>query len=317
MVAVGGAEAGVDDAPAVGVLGQRQALAELEARPEVLGGGVELVAFEVQLGQADVHVGGAAQRPVRRGEVESGGEGALGGAEAALGDLHVGEAEGAAEDVGEVLGRFELGDGGGVLASAGFEVAVGPLGEPDQGGGGAAAEVVVVGAEAGGPFAVGDGAGEVAAQQREAGAVHGGLRGQPAELDVVVHDHVVLRPIRVEPALRSSSRSSSTPSMSPVTMWAPTSPRLRTGRFAKTSGGRASSQARRVASWRACRRAGMASSTSSAAAVKSSAAMAWRIASGRSPSASNQSLARRCRSATRSGCSSARRARSTSPNRWW
>ena len=72
MVAVDRAEAGVDDPPAVGVLGQGKALAELEARSEVLGGGVELVAFEVDLGEPDVHVGGASQRPVGRGEVEPG-----------------------------------------------------------------------------------------------------------------------------------------------------------------------------------------------------------------------------------------------------
>ena len=73
-------------------------------------------------------------------------------------------AEGAAEDVGEVLGGVELGDGGGVLRGGGFEVAVGPAGEPDEGGGRAAAEVVVGGAEVGSTFAVGDGAGEVAAR---------------------------------------------------------------------------------------------------------------------------------------------------------
>ena len=71
MVAVDRPQAGVDDAPPVGVLRQRQALAELEARPEVLGGGVELVPLDVDLGEADVHVRGAAQRTAPRSEVES------------------------------------------------------------------------------------------------------------------------------------------------------------------------------------------------------------------------------------------------------
>ena len=59
-------------------------------------------------------------------------------------DLHVGEPEGAPEDVGEVLGRRA----NSAMAAAywrggGCEVAVGPVGEPDERGGRAAAQVVV------------------------------------------------------------------------------------------------------------------------------------------------------------------------------
>ena len=61
-------------------------------------------------------------------------------------------------------------------------------------------EVVVGCAEARSSFAVGDRAGEVAAEQRETGAVHRGLGGETAELGVVVHDQVVRRTVGVEPA---------------------------------------------------------------------------------------------------------------------
>ena len=47
VVAVGGSEPGLDDAPAVGVLAQCQVLAQLEAGPEVLGRFFQLVPLEV------------------------------------------------------------------------------------------------------------------------------------------------------------------------------------------------------------------------------------------------------------------------------
>ncbi len=59
--------------------------------------------------------------------------------------------------------------------------------------------MVIGRAEIGGALAVGDRSGEVAVQQRHAGAVHGDLRGESSELGVMVDDQLVLRAIRFEP----------------------------------------------------------------------------------------------------------------------
>lgn len=156
-VAGQGSEAAVDHPPAVRVLRQGQVVAEGQAGPEVLGGLGQFVAFEVQLGQPDVQVGAAPQRTVLRHQLEPGGERALGGTQPPQTDLHVGQALRAAEDVGEVLGGLELGDGLGVALGGGVEVAQGPADQPGERGGGAATEVVVVGAERGRPLGVGRG----------------------------------------------------------------------------------------------------------------------------------------------------------------
>ena len=233
-----------------------------------------------------------------------GGEGALGGAEATLPGLHVGEPEGAAEDVGEVLGalrtrRWRRRSGG-----ARVEVAVGPLRQPDEGGGGAASEVVVGGAEARRPAR----RGRWCRPDRRAGAP--GRRGTWRPARAVGR----ARPGRARPcrpsggpgraSLRSSRGASRRPRVSPLPMWAPTSPMARTGRFANTSVGRASSQAAEGGLLAGLAEGGDGELDELGGAARSAAAKAWRTASGRSPSDSNQSLARRCRSATRSGCSS-------------
>ena len=116
---------------------------------------------------------------------------------------------------------------------------------------------------------------------------------------------------------RSTSRSrSSTPSNSPPDISAPMKPAASTGLTRTTSSGMASSQPRMVASCLLLRSSGIASSTRSAARSASPAASAWRIAWDGSPLCSNHWLARRCRAATRSGCSSSRWVRRTSAKRW-
>src|SRR5690606_4380852 len=103
------------------------------------------------------------------------------------------------EDVGVVLGGVELGDRLGVLAGGRRQVAGGPLRQAHERDGCALAEVVVRGGQGGGAAPVVDGAGEVAAQQRHAGPVHGGLGRETGELGRVAHDQVVLRAIGIEP----------------------------------------------------------------------------------------------------------------------
>ena len=113
------------------------------------------------------------------------------------------------------------------------------------------------------------------------------------------------------------SSSGSTPSASPVAMRAPTRAMVSTGRSREQlvgEGFEPAPQLRLLARPLHRRRSQF---DQLRGALGSSPAMAWTIASAGSPSAAYQSLARRCSSATRSGCSSTSRARSTSPKRWW
>ena len=84
-----------------------------------------------------------------------------------------------------------------------------------------------------------------------------------------------------------------------------------------TSAGSAPTQRASSASRRSRAITGIASSISSAARCRSPAARACSTAWAGSPLACHQSLARRCSSATSSGCCSVRCARRTSANRWW
>ena len=200
----------------------------------------------------------------------------------------------------------------------GVEIGPSPVGEAQQTGGRSAPQMVgsrEVQRRAG----VGHGGGEVAGQQGESGAVHRDRAGQPAEA-----------PRRRPPSARPprprgggssqrsmSSSSASTPAISPLTMSAPTSPMLRTGRVGKTSSGSASSQRRAVASCRVWQHRARPARSGRPPARRRGRPARGRSASAGSPLRSYQSLARRWSSGTSSGCSSSRRARSTSANRWW
>ena len=117
---------------------------------------------------------------------------------------------------------------------------------------------------------------------------------------------------------RSASRSrTSTSSGSPPVSSAPATAKLSIGLTRTTSSGSALSQPCTVASCLVMRMAGIVRSIRSAAWSKSSPASAWPMAMDGSPFCSYHALARRCRSGTWPGCSSSRRACSTSAKRWW
>ena len=103
-------------------------LAELGAGPEVLGRGVEVVALDGEHARAR-----RACRPrpgargARVGVPQRGSNVRCGVAEPALGDLDVGERERAAQDVGEVAAGLEAGDRLGVASLGRVEVAAGPV----------------------------------------------------------------------------------------------------------------------------------------------------------------------------------------------
>ena len=203
--------------------------------------------------------------------------------------------------------RSKLGDGGGVLARRRFEVAVGPVGEPDERGGRAAARggrrrALRLAARS--PWAI------VPARSPRSSArparYMAAWAGQAAELGLVVHDHARRRAVRRRASASMSSRSVVDALDVAGDHAGADQAEAEHGTVREhLASGRASSHGCWVASWRAWRRLGDGELDElGGPGVKSSAAMAWRIASARSPSASNQSLARRWRSATRSGCSS-------------
>ena len=200
-----------------------------------------------------------------------------------------------------------------------------PVREPQQCRRRCPPEVVVAPARSSARRACVDGAGHVAEHQRLPGAVHGDRGGKrrgtrprrrrpcpSAGPDVRGHP----------PPLASSHRSASRRRLDAVDL---AGGQQRSGVPVAEHGpdpeqrrrGAPRSSAAASPPGGCCCMAGIASSTRSAARSKSSAASAWRIASDRSPFCSYQSLARRCSSGTWSGCSSSRRARSTSAKRWW
>ena len=133
------------DTPAVGVLGQAGVLAELaRCACRWSAARVEVVALEQHLAQADVHVGGAAQRRVRRAASASPAvERPRRVAEPALRDLDVGQAERAAEDVGEVVRRPRSSGRRRCTGARGRRGRRGPVREAEQCGGAPRPEMIV------------------------------------------------------------------------------------------------------------------------------------------------------------------------------
>ena len=185
-----------------------------------------------------------------------------------------------AHDVGEVAAGLEAGDRLGVAVAGVVEVAAAPVGEAEQRRGRAALEVVV-GRRPGRStrLACVDRPVEVAGEEGEAGPVD--------------RDHRREAAVRRRRRTRSARRSRSSQRLDELEQrldagrvagghaGARRGSSASTGRSAKTSAGRASSQLRSCASWRARCIAGAASSISSAARSGSSPARAWAIASSR------------------------------------
>lgn len=239
---VDGPEPGIDRAPSASVLGKRQALSGIEAESQRLRHRVHCV----RGGSPPIRC--ACQRSREGGHgcshVEAGSECTLCRPESAQARADVGESEGTTEDVGEVLGRHELIDRCRVLPFSQLEIPVRPPGETDEGRCSATSETVIVGAQAGGPFTVGDSSAEIGAQQGKACPVHRNLPWQAGVLLIVVHDHVADPTIGVEPSLDVVEDAASTPSTSPVTIRAPTRAMFRTDRLEETDSGMASSHSR-------------------------------------------------------------------------
>ena len=122
-VAVDLRQASLGHTPAIGVLRQREVIAQFGARAGMAAGSFEVVAFEEQLAEAGVHVGSSPQRTVGADELETRLEGGDRGAQTTSGGLDVGEGASAAQDVGVVLGLLEAADGLGVAVFRGVELA--------------------------------------------------------------------------------------------------------------------------------------------------------------------------------------------------
>ncbi len=138
-----------------------------------------------------MHVGGAAQGtgPVVGDQLQPLLVEALRVAQPSLGDADVGHRDGTPENVGDVAGAPHPGNGLGVLGERSVEVALGPGREPEQRVGGGPAHLVVVRREHEHALRMVDRAGDVAAHQRERGAVHLDRARQGRELRLVDDDH--------------------------------------------------------------------------------------------------------------------------------
>ncbi len=191
----------------------------------------------------------------------------------------------------------------GVPAVRRIEVPARPEREAQERGGRSTSEMVVLADEVERAAGMGHRAGHIAEEPGQSGTVDGdrtpAARGTPASSTTTIADgraSVRSRLGRGPASARRPAGAPRRPRVSPRTRSDPAYPLLSTGRTRISSSGSASSQRRSVASWRARRVAGIASSTRSAARSKSWPAIAWRIASDRSPFCSYHSLARRCSS---------------------
>ena len=230
QVAVGLADAGLGDAPAVRGARQAEVVAELVGDPEVLAGGREVAALVVDHAQPDVHVGGAADGPrgLARDQVEPVAEGTLRGPQPAQGQLQLGHRDGAAEDVGHVADALEAPDGLGVRRLGRRDVALAPGRQAHEGGRGAVTQVVVrVEHDDRLPGAV-DGGGHVPDHQGQARAVDldppreacGIARAARRAVRPGASPQVLLAP--PPPSFSAIRSRGSTPRTSPVDMRAPT-----------------------------------------------------------------------------------------------
>ena len=210
---------------------------------QLFRGSGPVVALAQDFGEADVHVGDAAQRagPVLGDQLQTLFVEALRVAESTLGNADIGHRNGTAEDVGDVADAPHAGDRNGVLGEGSVEVALGPSCEPEQCVRGRLAHLVVGRSEISARDERGRRFRPVAARQRQCGAVHldRARQGRSCTSSTTIIPAAIAR-CRCEcQPLLDVSQAGFERSTAPSDIMAPTKPMARTGRRARSPPGRA------------------------------------------------------------------------------
>src|SRR5579864_376815 len=191
------------NAPAIRVLRQAGALAQLLARLEVLQGGLQVVPLAVDSAYPDVHVRRSAQnwRALLRRQLQCVLMGAQRLAQTTLRNPNISQRERAAESVGVVSGPPQARHPIGIRLMSRLEISARPPCQSEQHSSASTPQMVILRCDVKCPTRVLVRQGEIAQQQRVAGPMYSYRAWEPAELCFVHHDHLGIGRVRSEPAL--------------------------------------------------------------------------------------------------------------------